>query len=104
MVKHPDPKSKVMTEEIFGPILPILEFTDINQVIKNIVGTGLKPLALYYYGKKNKDLVNRLTNSGAFVINESLVHGSNYHQPFGGVTIIFMSNIYQRFKIVEWDK
>ena len=33
IVKHPDPNSKLMNEEIFGPILPILEFTDINDVI-----------------------------------------------------------------------
>lgn len=69
----------MMNEEIFGPILPILEFSDINEIIEKILDTGLKPLALYYYGSKNKNLLNNVTNSGAYVVNESLIHGSNYH-------------------------
>ena len=79
VIKNPDPKSKLMIEEIFGPILPIIEFTDINEVIEKIENTGLKPLALYYFGSKNKNQLNNLTNSGAFSVNECLIHGTNYH-------------------------
>ena len=79
----------MMNEEIFGPILPIIEFEDINDVINKILATGLKPLALYYFGSKNKNQLNNLTNSGAFAVNECLIHGSNYHQPFGGVKYLF---------------
>lgn len=62
-----------MQEEIFGPILPVYEFTEINNVI-DFVNKRPKPLVLYYYGSKNKNLVNMNTSSGAYSINESLFH------------------------------
>lgn len=46
-----------MKEEIFGPILPIYQYSEIYEVI-NFINQRDKPLALYYYGKKNKDIVN----------------------------------------------
>lgn len=79
IIKHPDPKSRLMNEEIFGPILPIIEFEEINSVVQSILETGLKPLALYYFGAKNKNQLNNLTNSGAFVVNDCFIHGTNYH-------------------------
>lgn len=48
----------MMKEEIFGPILPVFEYSDITEVI-DFINQRDKPLALYYYGKKNKDKVNQ---------------------------------------------
>lgn len=52
LIFNPSDKSQMMSEEIFGPILPIIEFNDIDSVI-NKINEGGKPLALYYYGPEN---------------------------------------------------
>lgn len=76
----------VMEREIFGPILPILNFEDLNDVIK-IVNSKEKPLALYYFSEdKNKiEKVLNTTSSGGVTINDTLVHVSSSYLPFGGV-------------------
>ena len=56
-----------MKEEIFGPIFPILTFTEIDQAISYIVDEQEKPLCVYYFGKMNKSKVEAETSSGAFV-------------------------------------
>lgn len=75
----------IMQEEIFGPILPLFEFSDFEQVI-NFVNSKEKPLAIYYFG--NAESVEELmhkTSSGGVCINDTLMHVSNQHLPFGGV-------------------
>lgn len=65
--------SKLMQEEIFGPILPIFSFTDISEVI-NFTNDRPKPLALYYFGS-NKENIKKLeeeTSSGALVVNDCI--------------------------------
>lgn len=59
-------ESKIMQEEIFGPLLPTLRYRDISEVINHVV-EGEKPLALYIFSS-NKRLVNRyvLCSSVAF--------------------------------------
>ncbi len=79
-------KSKINNEEIFGPILPVYEFKDIDDAI-DIINKKEKPLALYIYSKVKKN-INRIlekTSSGGVCINHSTLHYSNYHLPFGGV-------------------
>ena len=49
--------SKIMSEEIFGPLLPVFKYKDINEVI-NYINTGEKPLTLYVF-TSNNDTVNR---------------------------------------------
>lgn len=49
IINNPSLDSKIMKEEIFGPILPILGFTDIKEVVKYI-NNNPNPLALYYFG------------------------------------------------------
>lgn len=78
--------SPIMQDEIFGPILPILTFTDLNDVITYINGKE-KPLALYYFSeskKKQKEFLDK-TFSGDAGINEVVIHFSNFSLPFGGV-------------------
>ncbi|MDR3245878.1 MAG: aldehyde dehydrogenase [Prevotellaceae bacterium] len=79
------PEYPVMQEEIFGPILPIMTFDDVSQVI-DYVNSHEKPLAFYYFGKsKNAEDALRKTSSGGGCINDVLMHVSTHHLPFGGV-------------------
>lgn len=78
--------SPVMTDEIFGPILPVLEFEKIEEVIE-FVNNREKPLALYYFSEDNKKIehVLRNTTSGGVTINDTIIHVANSNLPFGGV-------------------
>lgn len=84
LIEQVDADSKVMQEEIFGPILPLMTFTAIDQVIR-YVNVGEKPLALYFFGKENADKVLNETSSGGGCINDTLVQFINAKLPFGGV-------------------
>jgi aldehyde dehydrogenase (NAD+) len=78
--------SPVMKDEIFGPILPVLTFENINEVLRSI-NDGEKPLSLYYFSedrKKQKEFL-RKTYSGDAGINEVVMHFTNLSLPFGGV-------------------
>jgi len=76
----------VMQEEIFGPILPIIEFTEIDDAI-DMINAGSKPLALYCFSKRGSrvDKVVRNTSSGGVCINDTIMHIANPNLPFGGV-------------------
>jgi aldehyde dehydrogenase (NAD+) len=74
----------IMQEEIFGPVLPILSFSKIEDAIAAI-NSNEKPLALYYFGYQNADKVIHHTSSGGGCINDTLMHIANHHLPFGGV-------------------
>lgn len=79
------PDDPIMQEEIFGPILPVMQFDDISEV-EQYVNSHEKPLAFYYFGREKDgwDLINRTTSGGA-CINDVLMHISNSNLPFGGV-------------------
>ncbi len=81
-----DTECQLMQQEIFGPILPIIEYEDIRQALDFIAGRE-KPLALYYFGRK-KSAARRViaeTASGGVCINDTVVHLGNRHLPFGGI-------------------
>lgn len=75
----------IMKEEIFGPILPVIEYDDINHV-RDFVVRRPKPLAFYYFGDDENafDLLSR-TTSGGVCINDTILHVANDQLPFGGV-------------------
>jgi aldehyde dehydrogenase (NAD+) len=77
--------SDLWEKEIFGPILPFIVFNDLQEVIDKI-NTKEKPLALYIYStkKKNIDLIIRNTRAGATVVNHGGLHFFNNNLPFGG--------------------
>lgn len=77
------PESPIMQEEIFGPLLPVMTFDDIADVL-SYVNTKEKPLALYYFGKKGNDMLASTTSGGA-CINDTILHIANHRLPFGGV-------------------
>lgn len=78
--------SPIMRDEIFGPILPVLSFNNLEEVIQNI-NQKEKPLSLYYFSenkKKQKEIL-KSTFSGDAGINEVVMHFTNLSLPFGGV-------------------
>ncbi len=80
-----NPEYPIMQEEIFGPLLPVMGFENINEVEKYI-NENEKPLAFYYFGNSSqaKDILQR-TTSGGGCINDTLMHFVHHHLPFGGV-------------------
>ncbi|WP_045520921.1 aldehyde dehydrogenase family protein [Neobacillus niacini] len=78
--------AKIMQEEIFGPIMPVLTYTDLNDVIQQI-NARPKPLALYVFSD-NTDVVDTVlsrTTSGGVTVNDTMLHMSEPNLPFGGV-------------------
>ncbi|WP_339710817.1 aldehyde dehydrogenase [Cyclobacterium amurskyense] len=79
-------EDEVMKEEIFGPILPILSFTNLEEAIQTVKERP-KPLSCYIYSK-NRKTINKLLNELSFgggAVNDSVMHLSNTNLPFGGV-------------------
>lgn len=82
--------SPVMTEEIFGPIFPIITLDDCGKPLKDkvieFVTSREKPLAFYYFGKESDGWeMIRHTSSGGGCINDVIMHIANENIPFGGV-------------------
>lgn len=76
----------VMQEEIFGPILPIISYQSLDEVV-SILQKRAKPLALYLF-TKDKKIVAQVMNAVSFgggCINDVIMHLANHHLPFGGV-------------------
>ena len=75
-----------MKEEIFGPVLPIISYENVDEII-NVLKNKNKPLALYIFGKKKQEIDKVLNNisSGGVGINETVMHLTNPNLPFGGV-------------------
>ena len=76
----------LMTEEIFGPILPVFTFNTMEEAI-NIVKRNADPLAFYLFtssSQKEKEWVERVSFGGA-CINNAAWHFANHHLPFGGI-------------------
>ena len=87
LLDNPPLDSPVMTEEIFGPVFPMItikgEFVD---AVVDFVTSREKPLALYYFGREQDGWeVVRRTSSGGGCINDVIMHIANEHVAFGGV-------------------
>ncbi|WP_394822607.1 coniferyl aldehyde dehydrogenase [Pendulispora albinea] len=86
LVVQPGEDTAVMQEEIFGPILPIVGYENLDEVIAYI-NEHPRPLALYYFGYDQSaiDKVLERTISGGVCINETMLHVAQDDLPFGGV-------------------
>lgn len=86
LLDNVSPNSNIMEEEVFGPLLPILSYTSIDDVIATI-NAGAKPLALYIYSHHSKTVEKVLaeTVSGGAVVNGSLIQFLHINMPFGGI-------------------
>ena len=77
--------SAVMSEEIFGPVLPMIEVSSIDEAVKFVKGRE-KPLALYVFAtERDAKRVIDSTSSGGACVNDVIMHVANEHLPFGGV-------------------
>lgn len=82
----PDPSEPAMTDEIFGPILPIIGYDEVEEAVR-FINARPKPLALYVF-TKSKQLANSVTDripAGGVVINHIALHCLTPSLPFGGV-------------------
>ena len=93
-----DAKSRILQEEIFGPVLPIQTFSEIEEPVEQI-NSNEKPLALYIYSRNKRNIRFLLQNSraGGTCINHSCLHFFNHSLPFGGVNHSGIGKSHGRF-------
>ena len=104
---------EIMKEEIFGPLLPIIEYDDINNIIR-IIKEHEKPLACYVF-TRDEDTAKHIINSisyGGGCINDVILQVSNHYMPFGGVGSSGVGSYHGKFgfdtfshkKSIVWSK
>jgi aldehyde dehydrogenase (NAD+) len=86
VIKDIKPEDPIMKEEVFGPVLPVIDFTDINEVY-DIIELNPNPLAAYIFTKDKKlarEFLAR-TKCGSAAINDTVIQFASPYLPFGGV-------------------
>jgi aldehyde dehydrogenase (NAD+) len=86
VVEVNDLNDVLMQEEVFGPILPLVEYNDLGEALE-IIRSKPRPLSLYIFtrNKKTQQKIILSTQSGTGGINETVIHFVNPNLPFGGV-------------------
>jgi len=86
LIIDPAPDSLVCQNEVFGPILPVLTYTDFDEVIERIQA-GERPLGVYIYSSQAAliERLRRRTSSGGFTVNGASLQGAQANLGFGGV-------------------
>ena len=94
----------VNQQEIFGPILPIKTFINVEELPAEILAHG-KPLAMYVFSKNKKtsDYLLQNISCGATVINEVFIHHFNSYLPFGGVNSSGIGKSHGHFGFLEFS-
>ena len=104
---------EIMKEEIFGPVLPIIEYDDINNIIR-IIKEHEKPLACYVFTRDKyiaKHIIKSISYGGG-CINDVILQVSNHYMPFGGVGSSGIGSYHGKFgfdtfshkKSIVWSK
>ncbi|TAD94752.1 MAG: aldehyde dehydrogenase family protein [Bacteroidetes bacterium] len=77
---------KIMQEEIFAPVLPVIAYKNLEEAIEIIVAKE-KPLAMYIFSENNEniELLLQKTSAGGTCVNDCLIHLGHHELPFGGV-------------------
>lgn len=80
------PQLRLLQEEIFGPILPLVPYANHDEAVA-FVNARPHPLALYWFGREQRwlDDTLRRTHAGGVSVNDCLLHVGQVHQPFGGI-------------------
>ncbi|HEX6865716.1 MAG TPA: coniferyl aldehyde dehydrogenase [Caulobacteraceae bacterium] len=86
LIINPTDDMKVMQEEIFGPVLPVKTYKNVDEAVA-YVNAHDRPLGLYYFGadQAEQDKVVEKTTSGGVTINDVIMHITQEEIPFGGV-------------------
>ena len=98
VLDHVTWEDAVMQEEIFGPILPILVYKNLDEAIQKVI-EGEKPLSAYIFSNNAKEqtkILEKLSFGGG-CINDTLMHISNDNLPFGGVGNSGIGNYHGKF-------
>ncbi len=86
LIANVRPEHRVMQEEIFGPLFPVLEYDSIDEAVA-FVNSMPRPLAMYYFTgrpRRARGLFARVHSGGACV-NDTVSHVGSHHLPFGGI-------------------
>lgn len=104
VVVDPDPNEPLMTEEIFGPILPVVTVGSVDEAI-DFVNARPKPLAAYLFTKTKsiRDRMIKKVSSGGMVINHLVFHFASVKLPFGGVGPSGMGAYHGRWGFEEFS-
>jgi len=95
---------QVMQQEIFGPILPIMTYNNIDEALEEI-NNRPKPLALYVFSESQEfadDILSR-TTSGDAEINSTIIHVGSHDLPFGGVGTSGMGKYHGKFSFENFS-
>lgn len=98
VIDEPAPGSRIMQEEIFGPLLPVIAYGELEEAIE-YVRAREKPLSLYAFTRdraKQRRVLSG-TSSGGVCMNDTMVHFSNPNIPFGGVGASGMGRYHGRW-------
>lgn len=97
VVVNPPLRSLIMEEEIFGPAMVLLTYSDLPAVVQEI-NSRPRPLALYYFShdQAEQDYVLDHTLSGGVTINDAMMHPAMHEAPFGGVGASGMGHYHGR--------
>ena len=93
LVVRPEPDTAVMRNELFGPVLALIAYRELDEAIARI-NARPRPLALYYFGSDGDELRRMLasTHSGGVTVNDVMMHAGCDDLPFGGIGASGMGN------------
>jgi len=105
LVVNPDNQLRLMQEEIFGPILPIIEIDGLAGAI-DFVNQRPRPLSLYLFGadSQQREQVLNQVNAGGICIDDTLLHMTQLQLPFGGVGDSGMGQYHGRYGFERFSK
>ncbi|MHC5112607.1 MAG: coniferyl aldehyde dehydrogenase [Planctomycetota bacterium] len=86
LILNADDNMQVMQDEIFGPLMPVKTYTEVDEAV-DYVNDNPRPLGLYYFGKDDSEQHQVLshTTSGGVTVNDVVMHVAQEDLPFGGV-------------------
>ncbi len=105
LIINPDENLEMMRQEIFGPLLPIIPYQQLQDAVE-FVTQRPRPLALYYFGhnRQRQRQVLENTHSGGVCINETLLHVAADDLPFGGIGPSGMGHYHAREGFLNFSK
>ncbi len=101
----PPPNASVMSEEIFGPLLPVIPYDSLKDAVA-FINAQPRPLAMYWFDndRRRVEWALKSTHAGGVCINETLLHGAQEDLPFGGVGASGMGHYHGRWGFDTFSK